>query len=123
MTIPGKGGSPSGPRTYFSKVKQAREAIKERAIELVELQFQIIVEAIAKGQLEVAAKANQFLLEHAAEDEEGNRILDMSIDKPKVIEGYQGPSIQIGLNLGGMNQPKALPKVTEVPIEPEPESK
>jgi hypothetical protein len=41
-------------------------------------------------------------------------VLDISIDKPKQVEGYVGPMVQIGLNLGGMKQ-LATPSVTTTP--------
>lgn len=119
MTIPGKGGAPTGPKVYFSKVKEAREALKERANELIDTQFRIINEAILGKNFEVAAKANQFLLEHLASDDEGVRVLDVSIDKVVKSDGPSGPMIQIGLSLGGMTQPAALPPLPVITVEPE----
>jgi hypothetical protein len=105
----------------FSSVRKARAALQERANEILDLQIRIIKEAITAGDFETAAKANQFLLEHIPADE-GERVLDISIDKPKQVEsGPKGPLIQIGVAIGGISPTKALPEVIDVTAEAIPE--
>lgn len=107
------------PKDFFPKVKEAREALRAKALELYELQVAIIREALVTGKVDVAAAANQWLIEHMPE-EEGVRMIDASIDKPKQIEGQAGPQINIGFALGGMNAPKELPSVNVIDVTPEP---
>jgi hypothetical protein len=102
---------PNAPRraVYFPKVKEAREILKEKAQEILEMQLRIVTESLAGGDFETAMKANQFLLEHMPEDE-GVKVLDISVDKPKQVEGKTGPQISIGFALGGIPQSQpALP--------------
>lgn len=104
-------------KVYFPRVKEAREALRERAIEIYEMQMRIIQEALASKDFETAAKANQFLMTHLPPDEDGVRLLDADIDAKTTGAQSSGPSIQIGFQLGGMTAPpKALPTVTEQPI-------
>lgn len=108
----------------FPKVREAREALRAKAMEIYEMQMRIIAEALAAQDFEVAAKANQFLMSHLPPDENGVRLLDADIDAPgKGGREAMGPSIQIGFQLGGMTAPpRALPTVRELPtidIEPE----
>lgn len=104
----------------FSKVKEARELLKAEAENILKMYMQVIQEARAKGDLETAQKALQWLIEHLPEDE-GVRMVDISVDKPKEIEGNLGPSIQIGIALGGMNAPPPLPQATTTVIDVTPE--
>jgi hypothetical protein len=106
---------------HFSSVKKAREALKERANELLDIQIAIIKGAMSKGDYETAAKANQFLMEHIP-DEDGTRMIDQSVDKPKQLEAKLGPSINIGFAIGGINQPKELPPAV-IEAEPVPDDK
>lgn len=108
---------PKGPRTYFPHVKEAREALKARALELFDLQVRIVQDALAAQQFEVAAKANQWLIEHMPSDE-GVSMIDGSVDKPKQIEGKTGPQINIGFQLGGVSEQKKLPEPV-IDVEPE----
>lgn len=100
-------------RVYFPHAKAAREALRERLVELMETQMRIISGAIEKGEFEVAAKANQFLLERAPADDDGIRVLDTSIDKHIESDGHKGPMIQIGIALGTK---KELPPAIDVEI-------
>lgn len=98
--------------SYFPKVKEAREALKAKALELYELQLEIVKTALANGEFEVAAKANQWLIEHMPA-EDGTKMIDTSIDTNKIVEkGPTGPMINIGFQLGGINQTKELPLPT-----------
>lgn len=98
---------------YFPRVREAREALKAKALEIFEKQQEIIAQAMEAGDFETAAKANQFLLEHLPDDD-GVRVIAESIDKPKETKGVAGPIVQIGFKLGGVNEPKALPGVIDV---------
>lgn len=108
-------------REYFPRVREAREAIRERAIELFESYLALSAEARAAGKFEVAEKILWNLMDHV-EEEDGTKMFGQSVDKPKAIDPKsQGPSIQIGIQLGGMDQTKALPpQIIEVtPIKDE----
>ena len=93
---------------YFSSVRKAREALRERAMELLDGYISVIKQAAAAGDYETAAKGYQHLLEHMP-SEEGTRMIDVGIDKSQPTEQRIGPTIQIGIQLGG-TAPKALPE-------------
>src|SRR3954468_7834200 len=100
-------------REHFSKVKAAREAFRDKAQDLLDQYQKAITAALAAGEYEAAIKALQWGLEHAPADEDGVRVMDQSIDKPKIESKPTGPQISIGFALGGLtnaNQPKALPE-------------
>jgi len=113
-------------KIYFPRVKEAREALASHALELLETHKKLILEAAMAGNYEAALKASQWLLEHMPR-EEGTAIIDESAAKPKMVaEGPKGPSIQIGVVLGGMNEKKQLAdkvkEIVDVPatkVEPE----
>jgi hypothetical protein len=102
---------PIGGRV-FSTVKKARLALKAQANDSYALLVNIIKQAAASGDFETAAKYTAWLLEHTP-DEDGERLLDISIDKPQQVERAAGPQIQIGFALGGVpqTQAKALPVI------------
>ena len=104
-------------REYFPRVAEARQALKERAIEILESYLAVIAEARAAGDHETAAKSLQWLMDHMPDDA-GERMLESSVDKPKQLEQAQGPKIQIGIALGGINQPKQLATQTVIDVEP-----
>lgn len=108
-------------RNYFSKVPEAREALRAEALKILERFQSVLLSAEANGDFESAIKGYQWLIEHLPAHEDGTRMVDQSIDKPKQVEGYQGPAVQIGFNLSGISEPKELPAVTveAVPV-PEP---
>lgn len=111
-------------RIPFPRVREAREALRAKAMEIYETQMRIVAEALAAQEYEVAAKANQFLMAHLPPDSDGTRLIDADIDAPgRPGRDAMGPSIQIGFQLGGMTAPpKALPTVIELPtIEIDPE--
>lgn len=105
-------------KDYFPKVREAREALRARALEIIENQMRIISEALAEKDFETAAKANQFLMAHLPADDDGTKVIDPTVDAPgRSGREAIGPSIQIGFQLGGMTAPpKELPKVTEQPV-------
>jgi hypothetical protein len=106
----------------FSKVKEARELLKQEAETILRSYMQTIQMAVAAGQYEAALKAQQWLIEHFPEDE-GVKMIDISVDRPKQVEGQSGPAIQIGIALGGMVQPKRLevPTIEAEVIQNEPD--
>lgn len=115
MTVPRKrGGRAKG---YFPKVAEARKLLADEAVDLLKMYKKIAVDALAAQDFLVAEKVVGFLLSHMPEDEESGTLLNTNIDSNREpdVKGGGGPSIQIGLALGGM-PPKALPEVTEVAI-------
>lgn len=109
------------PRGAFSKVRQAREALRERADELIDKYLQVVDFAIAKGDAESAYKALQWLLDHLPAEDDGSRVFDRSVDKvpPTSDSGSSAPAINIGIALGGIpeRKPKALPKAEVIDME------
>jgi len=96
---------------YFPKVKKARQALKEHAEEIYQEYRQAIQTALSAGEYEPALKAYQHLLDHMPE-EDGERLLDASVDKVKPIDsGPNGPVINIGLRIGGTEPVKQLDPV------------
>ena len=102
---------------HFSSVRKAREALRARAEELLEGYINTIKMAVAAGDYETATKAYQYLLEHMP-DEDGTRLIDQSIDKPKVEAGSKGPSHYIGIAIGGIPQKHLPPAVDAIDVEP-----
>lgn len=88
----------------FSKVKEAREALKQRALEVLEQYMAIIAQATAAQDYESAYKAAQWLLEHMPR-EDGLAIIDHSAAKvPESSKGPIRPTIQIGIALSPAKQ-------------------
>ena len=66
--------------------------------------------AAASGKYEEALKAQQWLIDHAV-DEDGARIVGPSVDKQGHEERNTGPNIQIfGFQFGDAVKTKALPE-------------
>jgi len=109
-------------RNYFSKVPEARAELRAQALKILERFQNVLLSAEANGDFESAIKGYQWLIEHLPAHEDGTRMVDQSIDKPKQVEGYQGPAVQIGFNLSGISQPKELPAGPEsaITVEVEP---
>jgi hypothetical protein len=100
----------------FSKVKEAREALKEQALELFNTYVLIINQAINDKDYETAHKATQWLIEHMPA-EDGVRMIDSSASRPKESEQKSlGPAIQIGIALSGQPPRKALPPVEVIDV-------
>jgi len=108
---------PIGDDRYFPKVKEAREALKAKALELHQLYMDIIQDARDKGDVETASKAVQWLIEHMPK-EDGESMVDISVDKPKQIEQKHGPSVNIGFALGGLGEARSLPPTVTIDVEP-----
>lgn len=109
-----KGQSP----VYFSKVKEARSALAAKALALFEGYEALIKEAIANQEFEVAAQGFQYLLDHMPKDEEGITLLDPSVDKVQKKVSGGGPTIKIGIAVGGLPNNKELPPAV-IDITPE----
>lgn len=104
-------------KDYFPAVKEARAALAAKALEHYELQLKLIMEAVNRGDIETAVKANQWLLEHMPA-EDGVRLIDPSAAKPKEVESTsKGPAIQIGIQLGGINAPKVLASANVIDVD------
>lgn len=101
---------------YFSSVRKAREALRERAFELLDGYIAVIKQAAAAGDYETAAKGYQHLLEHMP-PEDGMRMIELSVDKPVQVERKPGPSINIGFAIGGIPQtqhPRLQPATIDI---------
>lgn len=97
-------------KDIFTKVKVARELLKTHAEDIYKQYMETIAEARSNGNSEAALKGLQWLIEHMPADEDGNRIIDTSIDKNiQPVQVDSRPAIQIGIQLGGVNQKKQLP--------------
>ena len=107
-------------RIHMSSVKKAREALKERASEILEAYMALAAQAAAEKDFETAADILWKLLDHTPADEGGDRVIDSSASKPsKALEqGPAGPAIQIGIALGGIRTPKELPSVEVIDVSP-----
>ena len=105
-------------KDYFPKVKEAREALRAKALAIYEMQMKIIAAALAADDFEVAANANQFLMEHMPPDDEGHKMLETSIDKQVVDKGSNIPTIQIGIALGPAptSNAKQLPPASKLNV-------
>lgn len=104
---------------YFSKVKKAREALQIRAFELVKLYMSNLKAAKRAGNHEVVAEGIEWLLEHMPADEDGVKVLEQSIDKPRDSQANLGPSINIGFSLGGIPQKELPPSPQIIDITPD----
>lgn len=91
----------------FSKIKVARELLRQRAEELVNEYLDIAKQAKIAGDYETAAKSLQWLLDHIPGDSDGVRVVDSSVDKTQpTAPANTQPSIQIGIQVGGVNKKK-----------------
>jgi hypothetical protein len=105
----------------FPRVREAREALKEKALELYEAYMDLAKTAKDQGDFVVAETILWKLIEHMP-NEDGTRMIDASASKPIVKEGPAMPAIQIAVALGGINTPKALnPVVVDITDDPDPD--
>src|SRR5256885_583045 len=108
-------GRPPGSKTvYFSKVKEAREALRDKAVDLFTGYLTLIQTAQAAEEFQVAAEGYQFLMKHLPKDEAGLTLLDAPVDKQPTKGGSVGPTIQIGIALGPRPEVKALPPAIDI---------
>ena len=92
----------------FSKIRKAKARLRERMDEILDSYIDLANTAAADGNYEIAEKIRWRLIEHAS-DEDGTRIVEASVDKPKdTNDKPAGPAINIGFQLGGVNSPKPL---------------
>lgn len=97
-------------RVYFPKVKEAREALAQKALDLFEGYLKLIQEAQAAQKFEVAAKGYEFLMSHMPKDDDGVTMIDSNIDKgPSSGTGEGGLTVQIGIALATPKVKGALP--------------
>lgn len=100
---------PKFKQDYFPRVKEAREALRAKALELYEKHIALIDKAADEGKIEAALQASQWLIEHMPAGNDGERMIDASAAKVKEIaSGPSGPTIQIGIALGPGIKPKEL---------------
>ena len=91
-----------------ASVRKAKEALKAQAYEIYEEYRATIREARVAGKYEEALNAYKWLIDHIP-SEEGERLIEGSSDKVQQIEsGNKGPVINIGIKLGGIQQPKTI---------------
>lgn len=102
---------------FFPRVRQAREELRARAKEIIDLYLENAKNAMGAAEFETASKALQFLIEHMPADEDGAKLVDTSVDKqPKQVEGKKGgPRIQIGVAIG-LPKNKKLPPAPEIEV-------
>lgn len=120
LTFPRMTSGPMPAKVYFPRVKEAREALKDKALEILEKQSTIVDLAIAKEDYETAGKLNQWLIEHMPKGDNGETIIDESAATPKELaSGPTGPTIQIGIQLGAPPPTKQLssPVIDISPLE------
>lgn len=105
-------------RRFFGKASIAREMLKERAEEILTDFIETAKAAREAGEFETAGEMYWKLIEHMPADAPHERIVDTSVDKqPKQIEkGPTGPTINIGLALGGLPQQKKLAPAKHVEV-------
>lgn len=95
---------------YFSKAGLARQMLKDRAEEILADYIETAKAAREAGEFEAAGDMYWKLIEHMPSDSADERIVDTSVDKQQkaVDKGPNGPTINIGLALGGLPQAKKL---------------
>lgn len=100
----------------FSSVRKARALLREKSLETYEAYMRLAGMAAANGQFEVAEKIYRYILDHTVDDDD-TPLLGPSVDKPKQVEsGPKGPAITIGVAIGGLGQPKALPEAPAIEV-------
>lgn len=112
-------GRPKGSKTaYFSKVKEARAALAAKALDLFTMYERLIKDAIEAQDFDTAQKGLQYLLMHMPKDDDGTTLLEPSVDNtPSKEKGSSGPTIKIGVMLGGVNRPPELPPAIDVDVD------
>ena len=108
-------------RVFFTKVKVARDLLRERADVLLQQYLNIVDMATAAGDYETAAKAMQWLMDHMPAEDDGTRIVDVSVDKKQQqVQPQALPQIQIGIAVGGVSKELSAKKVKALPAKDEP---
>lgn len=93
-------------QVHFPKVKEAREALAAKALDILEEYVKVVKAAAAAGNYEVATKSLQWLMEHLPETD-GYRMLEGSVDKQETKAAIGPPAINIGFALGGIPSTQA----------------
>jgi hypothetical protein len=116
--MPRKKGAGALEKRLFPKVSIAREMLKERAEEILADFIETAKAAREAGEFEAAGDMYWKLIEHMPADTPEERIVDTSVDKqPKQLDkGPTGPTINIGLALGGLPQQKKLAPAKTVEV-------
>lgn len=99
----------------FPKVREARELLRQRAQEIIELYLQNAQDARDANDFETAEKSLRYLIEHMPRGDDGETLVDISVDKPKESDGPKGPIVQIGFALGGVE--RSLPPANVIDAE------
>ena len=101
------------PRKTMKKlIEEARTKFISRASRMVDTYFQATEGALKDGQFDVASKSAQWYIQNVSS--EGARI----IDRPET--GKTGGTVQIGIKVGGIDQPVtaiAVPTSASDPID------
>lgn len=106
-------------RQFFSRVAIARQVLREKAEEIYAEYFETLKLAKEAGDFETASKGLQWLMDHMPAEDDGTRMIDVSVDKTTtVVAAPTGPSIQIGIQLGGVKPQKALPSAEVIDVKP-----
>lgn len=103
--------NPDKDSPKFPRVREARQALLAEALNLIEIKKQIILDAMAAGEFEVADNAVNWLLSHMP-SVDGMTAVSQDIDAHKQIEGPKGTQINIGFAIGGVTKPKELAPTT-----------
>lgn len=100
-------------------VQKARQALTDRAHEILDRYLKIAEKADAVGNLELAADMYQWLMDHTPA-EDGQHMLDPSVDKKQLETSNKptGPSVYIGLAIGGVNVPQLALSESIIDVEP-----
>lgn len=89
----------------FSRIKEARQALREKALDFLALYEENAKVAMAAGDHEVVMKSMQWILEHLPQDEDGTLMIDPSIDRPVPQNAMPaGPQINLGIAIGGVTR-------------------
>ena len=112
-------------RTIFSRVKIARELLRERAEEILDNYLDTVQKAKDAGDFETAAKSLQWLMDHMPAEDDGTRVVETSVDKQQqIVQQDTSPRIQIGISVGGsapkqisIAKPRELPKAEIIDAE------
>lgn len=101
---------PSNDR-LFSKVKAARELLREKAESIINEYLDVAMRAKEVGDYKTATQALQWLLEHMPSEEDGTKVVDTGVDikQPVVEVKNDRPAIQIGIQVGGIAKGQIAP--------------
>ena len=113
--------TPEVKKIRLSSVQKAREIYAEKAALALQLFFKNIKRAMEAGDHETVSKALQWYMEHAPKAESGDRLLEPGIDSKSSHQPVvqQGPTIHLGVRLGGAPQQALLPAQNVIDLQPE----